>query len=97
MQAKISYPFGHVLGVRNIALSPWGRAGIGLDDLVKLDARCQSLGVKVSTVKRSTRGDWMVRVFDGRGERTELKGQGPLAVIIAGALDTFEQQRRALA
>lgn len=75
-----------------IALSPWSRQANDPDELERLDARAAALGVYVSTVKRTKApAGWVVRVFDkGYVHVVTLRAQGPLAAIIAGALDDWE-------
>lgn len=77
-----------------IALSPWSRQQMDPRARAILEARCDALGVYVSTVRRRDRS-WMVRVDGGGQYRTSLVGAGPLDAVIAGALDDHETGRAA--
>lgn len=71
-----------------IGLSPWSAKAMDPDEYAALEGRAAGLNVIVSTFRRSDK-QWMVRV--SRGEvTTSLVARGPLAAIIAGALDDWE-------
>lgn len=72
-----------------IALSPWTRESTNPVALAILETRAASLGVWVSTAKLG-RFEWSVRVFDGAGKRTSLRGDGSLLAMLAAALDDYE-------
>lgn len=71
-----------------IGLSPWSAAAMDPDEYASLETRAEALGVIVSCFRRSDK-QWMVRA--SRGETcSSLVGRGPVAAIIAGALDDWE-------
>jgi len=62
-------------------------------ELLRLDARCDALGVRVSTErKRGWYPGWHVRVMGSQGRTIDLRsdGEGPLEPVLAGALDDWE-------
>lgn len=67
-----------------IGLSPLSARNMDPADKAALEKRAAAMGVVVSTFTRSGKG-YMVRVHGSR--TTELVARGPLAAIIAGALD----------
>lgn len=69
-----------------IALSPWSARSMDPADKAALEKRAAALGVVVSTFAR--KDGYMVRVHGS--VTTSLVARGPLAAIIAGALDDFE-------
>jgi len=71
-----------------IALSPASRRGL-VGRIEPLDDRAAVMGVNVSTWKY--RREWKVRVRQG-SRYIDLRGEGPLEAIIAGALDDFEER-----
>lgn len=62
-------------------------------ELLRLDARCDALGVRVSTERaRGRYPGWKVRVSGAEGRVVDLRsaGEGPLEPVLAGALDDWE-------
>jgi hypothetical protein len=57
------------------------------DQKAELEKRAKAMGVVVSTFAR--KDGYMVRVHGSR--TTSLVARGPLAAIVAGALDDFEE------
>lgn len=69
-------------------LSPMARQMLDEKDRAELEARARAMGVKVQVTRNVRRRYWKVTVL---GERiTVLGGAGPVAAVMAGALDDAE-------
>lgn len=73
-----------------MSLSPWARNALSEDELRDLSDRQRELGCRVSAAYSSTHRKWTVRVTAG-SVYVVLSGHGPLAAIMAGALDDFAE------
>lgn len=71
-----------------LALTPWARERLRAVDVEALDDRAREMDVVVSAIH--SRARWTVRVLRGANVVTTLRAVGPLAAIIAGALDDAE-------
>ena len=78
-------------------MTPWARQKLGRVDRAALDARAAELGVTYGAGFSARHREWTVSVapLAEPDRRVTLRGKGPLAVVIAGALDDFEQQQAA--
>ena len=62
-------------------------------ELLRLDARCDALGVRISPERcRGRYPGWKVRVRGSEDRVIDLRsdGEGPLEPVLAGALDDWE-------
>jgi hypothetical protein len=75
--------------VRHLRLTTMGRAAIARAEEDALEARAAELGVVVGALYSARNSEWVVSVVAGQ-TRTRLRAHGPLAAILAGALDDFE-------
>ena len=75
------------LHLYRIAIAPWSTTGLNLRELELLEMRARNMGVNVSTHRR---GQTMIVGVRGDAGAVELKGEGDLLAIIAGALSDYE-------
>lgn len=72
-----------------IRLTSAARDRIGIADYLALQRRADELGVTVGALWHARDDSWVITVKNG-STRTRLRAYGPLAAVLAGALDDYE-------
>lgn len=79
--------------------TPWARNALAAEPEQRaiLEARAAELGVSFGAGYSSRHREWVVTVtpLAQPDRRTRLRGRGPLAAVVAGALDDYAQQQAA--
>lgn len=88
---NLTFADGRRVECRRIYLSPWERKNLDPDELERLDARADALGVHVTSILRTRAPRGHVVRVGTHERRIELRAQGAVLAIVAGALDDWEQ------
>lgn len=75
-----------------VRLTPEAKSRIGVADMRAIDARARRLNVGLGALYSFRGHQWITSADDGK-TRIQLRAAGPLAAVLAGLMDDFEEQR----